>query len=103
MNSPREHLIDDDDMRDSQRRARDRWHVGKEIPIAVLMMLAIQTSGGVWWAASLSSKLDSVIAQVAEIRQERYTKDDARRDMELMRTRDAELERRLNAIEQRRS
>lgn len=84
------------------RRGRDRWHVGREIPIAVLVMLAIQTGGGIWWAAGLSSKLDSVIAQVAEIKSERYTKDDARRDMDLMRVRNADLERRIANLETRR-
>lgn len=84
------------------RRSRDRWHVGREIPIAVLVMLAVQTGGGIWWAAGLSQKLDSVISQVAEIKSERYTKDDARRDMELMRVRNADLERRLTNLETRR-
>lgn len=87
---------------DDTNRRKDRWHVGREIPIAVLMMLAIQTAGGIWWAASLSQKLDSVINQVAELRAERYTKEDARRDMDLMKVRDAELERRIASIETRR-
>lgn len=84
------------------RRSRDRWHVGREIPIAVLVMLAVQTGGGIWWLSGVSQKLDAVIAQVAELRAERYTKDDARRDMELMRVRDTELERRLASLETRR-
>lgn len=84
------------------RRSRDRWHVGREIPIAVLVMLAIQTGGGIWWLSGVSQKLDSVIAQVAEIKQERYTKDDARRDMDLIRARDGDLERRIANLEQRR-
>ena len=99
MSKPAECPIDDEP---DSRRSRDRWHVGREIPIAVLVMLAVQTGGGIWWAAGLSQKLDSVIAQVAEIKSERYTKDDARRDMELMRTRDADLERRVAYLESRR-
>ena len=78
---------------------KERWHVGREIPIAVLVMLAVQTGGGVWWAASLSQKLDSVIDQVAELRAERYTKEDARRDQELMKLRATELERRVASLE----
>jgi Tfp pilus assembly protein PilO len=92
-------VIDDLDEMD---RRESRWHVGKEIPIAVLLMLAVQTAGGIWWAASLSQKLDSVISQVAELRAERYTKEDARRDMELMKVRDTELERRIASMEQHR-
>jgi len=89
-----------------ERRAAQRWHVGKEIPIAVLFAVLMQTAGGLWWAASLSAKIDSAIAQLAEFRAERYTKDDARRDRELFlqlieqqRQRDAEHERRLSLVE----
>ena len=91
-----------EDAEDIDRRRREKWHVGREIPIAVLIMLAIQTGGGIWWLSGVSQKLDAVISQVAELRAERYTKDDARRDMELMRTRDTDLERRISTIEMRR-
>lgn len=101
MNKPADCQIEDE-FRESSRRSRDRWHVGKEIPIAVLVMLAMQTGGGIWWAATLSQKLDSVIAQVAEMKHERYTKEEARRDLELMRVRDTELERRIGNLETRR-
>lgn len=96
----------DDQWNGQDRRAKDRWHVGKEIPIAVLVAVVMQTAGGLWWAASLSAKIDSAIAQLAEFKAERYTKDDARRDRELFlqlieqqRQRDAEHERRLSLVE----
>jgi hypothetical protein len=87
---------------DDMDRRESRWHVGKEIPIAVLVMLAAQTGGGIWWAASLSQKLDAVIIQVAELRAERYTKEDARRDQDFTRSRHGDLERRIVNLEQRR-
>lgn len=93
---------EDQEACETHRRSRDKWHVGREIPIAVLVMLAIQTGGGIWWLSGVSQKLDSVIAQVAEIKQERYTKEDARRDFELIRSRNADLERRITDIERRR-
>ena len=99
MTKPPDCPIDDES---GSRRSRDRWHVGREIPIAVLVMLAVQTGGGIWWLSGVSQKLDSVIAQVAEIKQERYTKDDARRDLELMKLRDGDLERRIANLEDRR-
>jgi hypothetical protein len=102
MKRPEECPVDDDAVREFANRRADRWHVGKEIPIAVLVMLAVQTGGGIWWAASLSQKLDSVIATVAEMKLERYTKDDARRDQDLMKLRDADLERRISNLENRR-
>lgn len=86
----------------SSDRREDRWHVGKEIPIAVLVMLAAQTGGGIWWAASVSQKLDSVIAQVAELKAERYTRNDAGRDQALVAQRITDIERRIGVVESRR-
>jgi len=90
-----------------ERRAAQRWHVGKEIPIALILAVLMQTCGGIWWAASLSAKIDAAIATIAEFRAERYTKEDGRRDRELFlqlieqqRQRDAEHERRLTQVEE---
>lgn len=91
-----------------QQSTRERWHIGKEIPAAVLLVLLAQLVGGIWWLATLSYKLDSAIMQLAEYRTDRYTKDDGRRDRELivqivesLRQRDAEHERRLDVLETR--
>lgn len=84
------------------------WHVGREVPIAFIVAILFQTAGGIWWAASLSSKIDNAIATISEFKSERYTKDDGRRDRELLmqifeqqRQTDREHERRLNALEER--
>jgi len=77
----------------------ERWHLGKEIPLAVLVVLLIQTGGGIWWLAQLGSKLDSAVATIQEFKAERYTRDDARRDAELTRQRDADNERRITELE----
>lgn len=80
----------------------ERWHVGKEIPIAVIVVLLVQTAGIVWWAATVSGKLDMVAAQVNELRAERYTKFDAQRDQALTQQRIGEVERRVTNLENRR-
>lgn len=97
---------EEEDYRGPERRAPGKWHIGKEIPIAVLFAVLAQTCGGIWWAASLSAKIDAAIAQLAEYKAERYTKDDARRDRELFlqlveqqRQADREHERRLSLVE----
>jgi hypothetical protein len=93
-----------------RRRASDnekeRWHIGKEIPLAVLLMLFIQTGGGIWWLAQVSAKIDYAISTMEEFKRERYTREDARRDNELMvqriesqRARDIEHERRIDSLE----
>lgn len=91
---------------ESSHHHAERWHVGREIPIALICALCIQTGGGIWWASSMSSKLDTALQTLAEFRAERYTREDARRDREYMlqiieaqRQRDVEHERRLEAIE----
>ena len=81
------------------RRKPEKWHVGKEIPLALVLTLAIQTGGGVWWAASMSAKMDYAIAKMDEFARERYTREDARRDRELLQARDSEHDRRLADIE----
>lgn len=90
-----------------RREDGKRWHVGREIPLALIVVLIVQTAGGVWWAANLTNKVDSAILSIQEFKTERYTKDDARRDQELMRTVisvlqtvDSSFDRRINLIEQ---
>jgi hypothetical protein len=84
--------------RDGNRN--ERWHIGKEIPLAVLLMLFVQTSGGIWWAANVTAKIDYAIANMEEFKRERYTREDARRDFEAMKARHEELVRRVLIIEQ---
>ncbi len=89
-----------------QRRVVDRWHVGKEIPIALVMVLIGQTIGFIWSISGLYSKVDVLVVNFAEFKQERYTKEDARRDQQLVtliveaqRQRDNEQERRISILE----
>ena len=89
-----------------RRRVRDHWHIGREIPIAVLFVLLVQTGGGIWWAATLSSDMRTVQAALKQFETERYTKEDARRDKELFlqlmessRRADESFERRLQMVE----
>lgn len=99
--------FDDADEQTQDRRREDRWHVGKEIPIAMIAALLIQTGAGISWLSNLSFKIDNAIQQLSEFKADRYTKDDARRDRELVlqivdaqRQRDAEHDRRIAVLEQ---
>lgn len=79
----------------------EKWHIGKEIPLALLFLMAGQTGVGIWWAATQTAKTDTLIQMVAEFRNNQYTKDDARRDNELSTTRHQENRRRIEVLEQR--
>lgn len=90
-----------------ERREKERWHVGKEIPITFVATVFLQTIVFVWSASGLYSKVENVVEQLKTFAVERYTKDDARRDKELMllvvdalKSRDGEIERRMLRCEQ---
>lgn len=78
---------------------QDRWHVGKEIPLALIVMLFLQTGGWVWWAATQSAKLDEIARAVGKFEMGQYTKSDAERDRALSDQRDREMERRIGSLE----
>ena len=86
----------------AQDRANDRperWHVGKEIPIALIFALFVQTGGWVWWAATQSAKLDTLTSMMSDFKAAQYTQNDNRRDMEVLLARDNELSRRISVLE----
>jgi len=79
-----------------------RWHVGKEIPVALIFAVFLQTMGGTWWLSQLSNKIDTAVARLDEFKAERYTKEDARRDKELAALTLTIVDRRLMTLEQTR-
>lgn len=80
-------------------RREERWHIGKEFPLALIFLMASQTAVGVWWAATQTAKTDTLIQMVGEFRTAQYTKDDSRRDMEINLTRHTENKRRIESLE----
>jgi hypothetical protein len=89
------------------RRRREKWHVGKEIPIAFVLTIVAQTAIFVWNASKLDTKVEYVVDQMKQFVQERYTREDARRDREMtlllldqVKARDVDLERRVLKCEQ---
>jgi hypothetical protein len=45
------------------------WHLDRRVPLAIIVTLAMQTVGAVWWAASLNQR-------VAVLEQERRDRSD---------------------------
>jgi hypothetical protein len=92
-----------------------RWHIGKEIPLILIAGMILQTIGVVIWITQLSGNVGTLITQFAEFKLERssvaatsYTREDARRDRELIDQKlqsqlpvDREFERRINGVEGR--
>jgi hypothetical protein len=97
----------EDTFQGPDRRRREKWHVGKEIPIAFVLTIVAQTAIFVWNASKLDAKVEYVVDQLKQFAAERYTREDARRDREMtlllvdqMKTRDVEMERRMLKCEQ---
>jgi hypothetical protein len=36
------------------------WHLDKRVPIALILAIILQTAGLVWWASSLSERVNSL-------------------------------------------
>lgn len=47
---------------------RQEWHADKRVPIALILTIAIQTAGGVWWAATVTEQIKNVAAVQQEDR-----------------------------------
>lgn len=42
-----------------------QWHLGKEIPVAVIVVLVIQTAGGIWWASALTAAMGEAVRKIS--------------------------------------
>jgi hypothetical protein len=41
-------------------RDDEQWHLDKRVPLALILTIVIQTAGLVWWASSLSERVNSL-------------------------------------------
>lgn len=48
---------------EAQMHADATWHLDKRVPIALIVAIAIQTGGMIWWASSLSERVNSLERQ----------------------------------------
>jgi hypothetical protein len=47
-------------MTESALQYEREWHLDKKVPIALILTLAFQTAAIVWWAASISARVDTL-------------------------------------------
>lgn len=80
-------------------RRTDRWHVGREIPLAVIFAITMQTMGGIWFAATYVAKIDTLTSLMSEFQATQYTQADAIRDKESNSARTNDLVRRIERLE----
>lgn len=89
-------------MQQSTKDINNKWHVGKEIPLAMIFALLFQTAGVIWWAASLSGKIDSLAEQVAELKSDKRLQENSFKDIAVIEQRVISNERRILLLESRR-
>jgi hypothetical protein len=87
-------------MEAERNQQNDSWHVGKEIPIAMLFAIFLQTAGAIWWAATMSTKLDDLSYQVAALTADKYSQHDAVRDQALIDEKIANLKQSIESIKE---
>ena len=86
------------------------WRINKVIPVPFIVALAAQSLVFVWYFGSqttrLEMKLDQTSEQIRELKVDRYSKEDGRRDQQLMlqmlealKEQDRDNERRISQIE----
>ena len=47
---------------------QEGWHLDRRVPLALITALLIQTGGVIWWAANLSSRVDTLESWVRDNR-----------------------------------
>lgn len=56
------------DSQELKRRQDDKWHLVKGIPVAVLIVLVLQTASAIWYFATLASTVSAQGTQIGELR-----------------------------------
>lgn len=72
-----------------ERRARNL----NAAVVGIAITLAVQAGGFIWWAATITAKLDNVVAQLASEQATKYTRSEAERDISNLRQRVERIER----------
>lgn len=95
----RDHMMIED-----QEKARSKqWHMGKEVPIAMVGAIILQTVGVVWGAATLNAKVESnekagAVAQIVQTAVDRRQDEEARRSEDRILTQLEKLNGKLDRI-----
>ena len=79
---------------------KERWHIGKEVPIILIFTLVVQTIGVVWWAATISAEVRQVRDELQLVRSNQFTSIEARGLIAINASQNNDQDRRLSVLEQ---
>src|SRR5437763_876989 len=69
----------------AERDGNGGWQVDRHIPVAILLALALQSGGALWWAASMSTRVDQLERQIVVVVRDRGPAARLHRDLDLSR------------------
>lgn len=58
-------------MSDANPPQPERWHVGKEVPLAIMLSLVVQTSALIWWARGQVAAVEDHERRLATLEKDR--------------------------------
>ncbi len=96
--------MDREDEREISEEARSgQWHLGKEIPLALLLFLLMQTMAAVWWAATQSATTTSlkeaeIARQIVQTAVDRRQDEDSQRSEARVTAQLTEVKRAIEAL-----
>ena len=88
-------------MQQEPEAQRERWHVGKEIPLTLLFGMLVQLVIAAAFVSDLKNEIKVTAARVEEIWRDRYTRLDAQKDADIYRGRDDSQNARIDDHERR--
>jgi Tfp pilus assembly protein PilO len=47
-------------MSQTEHNPLDSWHLDRKVPVALIFAIAVQTIGAVWWAATISQRVETI-------------------------------------------
>jgi hypothetical protein len=55
--------------------SRERWHLDKRVPIALMLGLLMQGTGAIWWAAQFEARFEASVRRIERLETQRLADD----------------------------
>jgi hypothetical protein len=55
--------------------SREKWHLDKRVPIALMLGLFMQGAGAIWWAAQFEARFEASVRRIERLETQRLADD----------------------------
>lgn len=55
--------------------SREKWHLDKRVPIALMIGLFMQGAGAIWWAAQFEARFEASVRRIERLEAQRLADD----------------------------